>query len=35
VSRPVALDLYCGDGGASMGLHRAGLKVLGVDHKPR
>lgn len=29
-----ALDLYCGDGGASMGLRRAGFKVTGVDHKP-
>jgi DNA (cytosine-5)-methyltransferase 1 len=29
-----ALDLYCGDGGASMGLHRAGFCVTGVDHKP-
>lgn len=29
-----ALDLYCGDGGASMGLHRAGFEVTGVDHNP-
>jgi DNA (cytosine-5)-methyltransferase 1 len=27
-----ALDLYCGAGGASGGLHRAGFEVVGVDH---
>ena len=26
-----ALDLFCGAGGASAGLHRAGFEVLGVD----
>jgi DNA (cytosine-5)-methyltransferase 1 len=26
-----ALDLFCGAGGASMGLHRAGFEVVGVD----
>lgn len=26
-----ALDLFCGAGGASMGLHRAGMDVVGVD----
>lgn len=26
-----ALDLFCGAGGASMGLHRAGFDVTGVD----
>jgi DNA (cytosine-5)-methyltransferase 1 len=26
-----ALDLFCGAGGASMGLHRAGFQVTGVD----
>ena len=26
-----ALDLFCGAGGASMGLHRAGFDVVGVD----
>ena len=26
-----ALDLFCGAGGAGMGLHRAGYEVLGVD----
>lgn len=28
---PRALDLFCGAGGASMGLHRAGFEVVGVD----
>jgi site-specific DNA-cytosine methylase len=26
-----ALDLFCGAGGASMGLYQAGYKVTGVD----
>ena len=26
------LDLYCGEGGASMGYHRAGFKITGVDY---
>jgi site-specific DNA-cytosine methylase len=26
-----ALDLFCGAGGASMGLHMAGYEVTGVD----
>lgn len=27
------LDLYCGAGGAAMGYHRAGFRVVGVDNK--
>jgi DNA (cytosine-5)-methyltransferase 1 len=34
VSRPRALDLFCGAGGASMGLYRAGFDVTGVDMQP-
>lgn len=30
-----ALDLFCGAGGASMGLHLAGYEVTGVDIEPQ
>ncbi len=30
-----ALDLFCGAGGASMGLYRAGFEVMGVDLRPQ
>lgn len=32
---PLLLDLFCGAGGAAMGYHRAGFRVVGVDHKPQ
>ena len=31
--RPLLLDLFCGAGGAAMGYHRAGFRVVGVDNK--
>lgn len=32
--RPRLLDLFCGAGGCSVGYHRAGFDVVGVDHRP-
>lgn len=33
--RPVAVDLYCKAGGVSMGYHRAGFRVIGIDLDPQ
>jgi DNA (cytosine-5)-methyltransferase 1 len=33
--KPRLLDLFCGAGGASMGYHRAGFEVTGVDLAPQ
>lgn len=32
---PLLLDLFCGAGGAAMGYHRAGFRVVGVDIAPQ
>jgi len=34
-NKPNLLDLFCGAGGASVGLHRAGFEVEGVDIVPQ
>lgn len=33
--KPRLLDLFCGAGGCSMGYHRAGFEVVGVDVNPQ
>ena len=33
--RPKALDLFCGAGGAAVGLYRAGFDVVGIDNRPQ
>ena len=35
ISKPLLLDLFCGAGGASMGYHQAGFRVVGMDIKPQ
>jgi DNA (cytosine-5)-methyltransferase 1 len=33
--KPLLVDLYCCEGGAGMGYHRAGFEVIGVDRDPQ
>jgi DNA (cytosine-5)-methyltransferase 1 len=35
MKKPRLLDLFCGAGGCSMGYHRAGFEVVGVDVNPQ
>ena len=34
MSKPLALDLFCGGGGACIGMQQAGFEVVGIDIKP-
>lgn len=35
IGQLVLVDAFCGSGGAAMGYHLAGFKVIGIDHKPQ
>jgi len=35
MTKPRALDLFCGAGGATKGLQRAGFHVTGIDNRPQ
>jgi DNA (cytosine-5)-methyltransferase 1 len=35
MKRPLLLDLFCGAGGCSVGYHRAGFDVVGIDNRPQ
>ena len=35
MGKPLALDFFCGGGGACIGMQSAGFEVVGIDIKPR
>lgn len=35
MTRPILIDLFCGEGGAAWGYNRAGWEVIGVDIRPQ